>query len=220
MPLTLSARFEVFKRDGFTCQYCGRKTPDVVLEVDHVIPRAADGGDEPENLVTACFDCNHGKAARLLDDRAPTPSVAAQADMLCEREEQLRAYHELRDEITERRNQTYDTVRNHWFDVWGATSLNRWHMPWDNTLRAAVDKLGPTEVMDAMDITATRFGYVTSNAVRYFGGILKRKVAAYDGRIVQCIYCREDMVLTAQEAAKEGLEGWYHIACKPDDAGD
>lgn len=29
-----SIRFEVFKRDMFTCQYCGRKAPDVILEVD------------------------------------------------------------------------------------------------------------------------------------------------------------------------------------------
>ena len=37
-------RFEVFKRDNFTCQYCGRMAPDVVLEVDH-INAVANGGD-------------------------------------------------------------------------------------------------------------------------------------------------------------------------------
>lgn len=36
-------RFEVFKRDKFTCQYCGRKAPDIVLEVDHIHP-VAEGG--------------------------------------------------------------------------------------------------------------------------------------------------------------------------------
>jgi hypothetical protein len=217
MPLSVSTRFEVFKRDGFTCQYCGRKTPDVVLEVDHVIPRAEDGSDELENLVTACWDCNRGKGARLLDDRAPAPDVAAQAEMLREREEQLRAYHEFRDEVRARRNETYRMVRNHWFDVWREETLEQWYMPWENSLRSAVDKLGPGEVMDAMDVTASRFGYVTTNAVRYFGGILKHKVAEHDGRITNCTYCGQAMVLSPQEVAKDGLDGWYHVACKPDD---
>lgn len=36
-------RFEVFKRDSFTCQYCGKMAPDVVLEVDHINPVASGG---------------------------------------------------------------------------------------------------------------------------------------------------------------------------------
>lgn len=37
-PLSKGIRFEVFKRDNFTCQYCGAKAPDVILEVDHINP--------------------------------------------------------------------------------------------------------------------------------------------------------------------------------------
>jgi 5-methylcytosine-specific restriction endonuclease McrA len=37
-PLSKKLRFEVFKRDGFSCQYCGAHPPDVLLEIDHVIP--------------------------------------------------------------------------------------------------------------------------------------------------------------------------------------
>jgi 5-methylcytosine-specific restriction endonuclease McrA len=33
-------RFEVFKRDSFTCQYCGSKSPDVTLVIDHIMPVA------------------------------------------------------------------------------------------------------------------------------------------------------------------------------------
>lgn len=57
-------RFEVFKRDKFTCQYCGRRPPDVVLECDHIHPEAKGGDDEYSNLITACFDCNRGKRDR------------------------------------------------------------------------------------------------------------------------------------------------------------
>lgn len=68
MAVSKSKRFEVFKRDNFTCQYCGRKPPSVVLECDHLKPRASGGDDEMINLVTSCFDCNRGKRDTELDD--------------------------------------------------------------------------------------------------------------------------------------------------------
>ena len=47
-------RFEVFKRDSFKCQYWGRAPPEVVLEVDHIVPRAEGGKDNINNYITAC----------------------------------------------------------------------------------------------------------------------------------------------------------------------
>ena len=61
-PLGKRLRFEVFERDKFTCQYCGKQPPDVMLHVDHIIPRAAGGSNDPENLRTSCMACNIGKA--------------------------------------------------------------------------------------------------------------------------------------------------------------
>lgn len=58
----LSIRWVVFQRDNFTCQYCGRSAPDVVLHVDHVIPVSRGGGDDLDNLRTACSACNIGKS--------------------------------------------------------------------------------------------------------------------------------------------------------------
>lgn len=60
----VAVRFEVFARDNYTCQYCGRKAPDVVLHVDHIVPVSKGGTDEPANLLTACADCNEGKSDR------------------------------------------------------------------------------------------------------------------------------------------------------------
>lgn len=60
-PLSKKIRFEVFKRDKFTCAYCGRKAPDVILEVDHIIPVAKGGDNNITNLITSCIDCNRGK---------------------------------------------------------------------------------------------------------------------------------------------------------------
>lgn len=65
--LRQDARFAILQRDNFTCRYCGAKAPDVRLEIDHIIPVVAGGTNEPDNLTTACIDCNNGKAALLLE---------------------------------------------------------------------------------------------------------------------------------------------------------
>ena len=51
-------RFNVFLRDSFTCQYCGRKFATHDLTFDHVIPRSRGGRTTWENVVTACSGCN------------------------------------------------------------------------------------------------------------------------------------------------------------------
>lgn len=57
-------RYAILERDDFTCQYCGRKAPDVALEVDHIIPVSNGGTNNPSNLKTACFECNSQKRAK------------------------------------------------------------------------------------------------------------------------------------------------------------
>lgn len=56
---------EVFRRDSYTCQYCGRTDADLTL--DHVIPRRLGGKHSWVNLVTACRVCNHHKGGRMAD---------------------------------------------------------------------------------------------------------------------------------------------------------
>jgi hypothetical protein len=70
--LSLKSRFDIFKRDNFTCRYCGACGDDVKLEVDHVTPVSAGGTNHHENLATACFECNRGKrAGRVLNLEKP-----------------------------------------------------------------------------------------------------------------------------------------------------
>lgn len=61
--ITPKLRLQVFSRDSFICKYCGRRPPEVALEVDHRISIADGGSNDIENLVTACVDCNRGKGA-------------------------------------------------------------------------------------------------------------------------------------------------------------
>lgn len=55
-------RLEVFNRDQYTCQYCGKETRQLTL--DHVIPRHRGGEHTWENVVSACIPCNRRKAGR------------------------------------------------------------------------------------------------------------------------------------------------------------
>lgn len=68
MTVSKRVRYEVLRRDDFTCRYCHSK--DKPLQVDHVIPIALGGKDTPDNLVAACRDCNVGKSSVQPDEKS------------------------------------------------------------------------------------------------------------------------------------------------------
>lgn len=82
MGVSKSRRMEVFKRDNFTCQYCGRKPPEVILECDHIVAVANGGSDDMMNLTTACFDCNRGKSDTPLSDLSAAQVQMNEAERL------------------------------------------------------------------------------------------------------------------------------------------
>lgn len=63
-------RFEILRRCNFACYYCGVPASLGVkqLHIDHVVPVALGGGNEPWNLVAACWDCNAGKTNGMPTD--------------------------------------------------------------------------------------------------------------------------------------------------------
>lgn len=111
MAVSRRTRFEVLRRDGHTCRWCGASAPDVALTVDHVVPVALGGSDDPNNLVTACQPCNAGKSS-MAPDQAMVEDVDATAMMFAKALE--RAVEERRRHI----EQTAIVAR--WFhgDVW------------------------------------------------------------------------------------------------------
>lgn len=62
------SRYNVFYRDEFQCQYCGKHGSANELTFDHVLPRSHGGKTEWTNIVTACHPCNSKKANKLLND--------------------------------------------------------------------------------------------------------------------------------------------------------
>jgi 5-methylcytosine-specific restriction endonuclease McrA len=65
-PRVKLTRREVFRRDNYTCQYCGRR--DTSLTVDHILPKHLGGQHVWTNVVAACPGCNHRKGGRRLDE--------------------------------------------------------------------------------------------------------------------------------------------------------
>ena len=65
-PRVKLTRREVFRRDNYTCQYCGRH--DTPLTVDHILPKHLGGQHIWTNVVAACPSCNHRKGGRRLDE--------------------------------------------------------------------------------------------------------------------------------------------------------
>ncbi|MBT3336720.1 MAG: HNH endonuclease [Anaerolineae bacterium] len=57
---------EIFRRDNFTCQYCGRK--DTKLTIDHIHPKRLGGKHIWENVVAACPTCNYRKGGKKLKE--------------------------------------------------------------------------------------------------------------------------------------------------------
>jgi hypothetical protein len=64
--LTFS-RKAVFKRDRFSCQYCGKFLKSGQVTVDHIIPKSLGGNSSFQNCVTACYTCNNKKGSRTLE---------------------------------------------------------------------------------------------------------------------------------------------------------
>ena len=98
-PIPKNIRFEVFKRDKFTCQYCGREAPDVILEIDHIMPIAEGGDNSIMNLITSCRDCNRGKGKKILSDDSAIKKQKKALDELQDRKEMLVMMAKWREEL-------------------------------------------------------------------------------------------------------------------------
>lgn len=146
-------RFEVFKRDKFTCQYCGRMSPDVILEVDHIRPIAEGGNNSMTNLITACRDCNRGKGKVRLTDNAELKKQQDQLAELATKREQMEMMMEWRESLLE-----YEREKvNHAADYW--TSLTGYGLTESgmNKLSKLVREFDLPNVLTAMEISVSQY---------------------------------------------------------------
>lgn len=148
-------RFEVFKRDRFTCQYCGRMAPDVILEVDHIQPVAEGGKNTILNLITSCRDCNRGKGKTRLTDDTELKKQQAQMTELAEKREQLKMLMEWRTELANIHKEEVDYICEYWKKANGGIyDLN------ESGRAIAMSYLKQftlPEILDAIDISIERY---------------------------------------------------------------
>lgn len=169
--LSKKTRFEVFKRDKFTCQYCGRMAPDVILEVDHIKPVAEGGTNKMINLITSCRDCNRGKGKRKLSDDAELKKQQSELVDLADRREQAEMMIRWRDEMLDMTIRQAESINKYIGHTTGWTfsdsSLN--------LLVRLINQFSYTEVYEATKIAIRHYFNGTEaswdKAVDKIGGI-------------------------------------------------
>lgn len=114
MGLSKRTRFEIFKRDGFTCQYCGKIPPGIVLEVDHIHPRSKGGTDDSINLTTSCADCNRGKSDRVLGSIHPRPDADAKYLETMQEIAEAKRYLKANKSLSKLRKEIIQSLEEYW----------------------------------------------------------------------------------------------------------
>lgn len=176
-PLSKKLRFEVFKRDSFTCQYCGKKAPDVVLEVDHIKPVSKGGKNELLNLVTACFECNRGKRNIELSDRQELEVQRKRLEELNAKREQMKMMLEWKEELSKFRKEQVKVISSliDEFIYWTFDEEE-----FDRKIISLIDQFGFEEVYESTKISVSKYvvskhSYERTKEIKYavskIGGI-------------------------------------------------
>ncbi len=163
-------RFKVFERDNFTCQYCGKHPPEVILHLDHVYPVSKGGKDEIENLITSCADCNLGKSDRELGT-APKVVIQSSAE-LQERYDQLKAFYDLQKRMERVKGQMANDISEHWSFLWPTQSLTNKGL---TSLKRFLKDFSVGEIKEAMEIAESKIDD-PQGAFKYTCGILHTKL--------------------------------------------
>lgn len=183
MSITNKQRFEVFKKYNFTCQYCGRRTPEVILEIDHIIPKSRGGTDDIDNLTVSCFECNRGKSGTILDHVLREKHVHSETLLLAEREMQLAEYNYVREKIREREDKEITILKEHFsnqFEYPGYAERDFDKIT--STVRDALKVISYVDIMDLIDYSIertsedTRGEWHNTAASKYLVGVLRNKI--------------------------------------------
>ena len=172
MTISKKNRFEVFKRDGFKCGYCGKAPPEIILEIDHIDPKYIGGSDDLNNLITACFDCNRGKKHIPLD-KIPL-KLQDNLDILKEQEEQIKKYRKFIKKIENRLQKDYEDI-----DVIYKAQYEGWRLS-DNFKNISLKKffslIPKHEIKEAMYLAIRKYPKNKNMVIPYFCGICWHKI--------------------------------------------
>lgn len=151
--ITKKIRFEIFKRDSFTCQYCGETAPNVLLEVDHIEPVSKGGTNEIINLITSCRDCNRGKGKTKLSENAVVNKQIEQLRIINERREQLKLMVEWKSEL----DSIVDDELGHIKDLFNKKTGFLFSRKTNIDVKKLISKYGFNKVYDALEISIYQY---------------------------------------------------------------
>jgi len=166
--ISKKTRFEVFKRDSFTCQYCGIKAPDVVLEVDHINPVSKGGENTILNYVTSCFDCNRGKSNKTLSENHALEKERTQLEILNERREQMRLMVDWKKELQNLENEQIDAI-DEYFESGTTAGLSD---EGRQEIRKLIKKFGFEEVLESTIASVTQYYDGTPESIEKCGNYI------------------------------------------------
>ncbi len=173
MAVTKRTRFEVLRRDNYTCRYC--RNTENPLTIDHVIPVSLGGADDPANLVACCIDCNAGKASS-----APDSSLVAQVDADALRwAAAMKRASEYAAANRKAIATTMEHFREHVWNSWKYDSGKTVPLPddWQEAIRRNIESgLTMDDLAEAVRLTMTK-PWVRSDEFRYFMGVTKNMIA-------------------------------------------
>lgn len=161
----------MFKRDSFTCQYCSAKPPKVPLEVDHILPVCKGGGNDIDNLITACFDCNRGKSGIELTSVPKTIIQKSEEKKIALK--QYKDYKKMLDEEKQMLDNDVAEIESFYSDIFGNYQFTP---KFRISVKMFLSKLGFFEVYDAMSIACNKKGLSHTYAVKYFCGVCWSKI--------------------------------------------
>jgi len=166
--LSKRVRFNVFKRDSFQCVYCGTKPPNVILEVDHIIPVSKGGKNQLANLVTSCFNCNRGKSNKELSEIPQAISDNNNAEKLLQYKEYIKYVKDLK-KLNDTQIEMVCMVYESYIE--GYTPSEKFKY----TIGEFIDKIGVENVIKAMHISCSKFSHKTNVIFKYFCGVCHNK---------------------------------------------
>lgn len=182
MSVSKRMRFDVFKRDRFTCQYCGRTPPTVILHCDHVIPSSGGGPDEFSNLVTSCEDCNLGKSNVPLSEVPET--VQEKMERTREKREQVEALNELLKEEREAEDSQIEELGLYYFRLISSKKEYVFVNERERSIRVFLRRLPYQQIIEAMEI-ATKIPASLQNDYarwKYFCGVCWKMIRQNEGQ--------------------------------------
>lgn len=178
--ISKNKRFDIFARDNFTCQYCGKKAPNVILEVDHIIPVSKGGDNKLTNLITSCFECNRGKTNKKLKENIALEKQMNELEIINEKRNQLELIAKWQKQLNNIDKKNEKIFLDKYFNLTNKQiTLNK---VGKNTLKKGIKDFGLNLILECLEISTSKYDN-TEDIFRKTFGIAKNKSNPVTGKI-------------------------------------